>query len=194
MQEILGSKVRHIIPPIESNSLRSMPGLVRSADALKWNYVNNRQYIDDWKCTIILFENPPYGNDFLEHQRTEQEKIVAVEKEMTLWFLKRRRKLKAQLWMIWECLHLVELSEYYLRQDWTAVLFILREILEAQHHRWIKNLWRAWLQSPSIFIQILRPVSWLHCGAEKDCTMFSVENFDIDDDGTLSEEILLHCT
>ena len=82
MQEILGSKVRHIIPPIESNNTFNA-GLVRGADALSEEYVNNpiiKQYIDDPKCTIILFENPPYAETTsLEHQRT------GAGKKSSLW-------------------------------------------------------------------------------------------------------------
>ncbi|MGO5335650.1 hypothetical protein ACTQZS_02435 [Bilifractor sp. LCP19S3_H10] len=73
MQEILGSKVRHIIPPIEANDTFSA-GLVRGADALSEEYVNNpiiKQYINDPNCTIILFENPPYAETTsMEHQKT----------------------------------------------------------------------------------------------------------------------------
>ena len=72
MQEILGSKVRHIIPPIEADDTFNA-GLVRGADALSEEYVNNpiiKQYIDDPNCTIILFENPPYAETTsMEHQR-----------------------------------------------------------------------------------------------------------------------------
>lgn len=72
MQEILGSKVRHIIPPIEADDTFNA-GLVRGADALSKEYINNpiiKQYIDDPNCTIILFENPPYAETTsMEHQR-----------------------------------------------------------------------------------------------------------------------------
>ncbi|HJF17760.1 MAG TPA: hypothetical protein K8U78_01090 [Aeriscardovia aeriphila] len=72
MQELLGSKVRHIIPPIEADDTFNA-GLVRGADALSEEYVNNpviKQYIDDPNCTIILFENPPYAETTsMEHQR-----------------------------------------------------------------------------------------------------------------------------
>ena len=63
MQEILGSKVRHIIPPVEAADTFNA-GLVRGADALSKEYIDNpviRQYIDNPDCTIILFENPPYA-------------------------------------------------------------------------------------------------------------------------------------
>lgn len=63
MQEILGSKVRHIIPPMEAEDT-FQAGLVKGADALSKEYIENhiiKQYLDNPKCTIILFENPPYA-------------------------------------------------------------------------------------------------------------------------------------
>lgn len=75
--EILGDKVRYIIPPTEKEDTFNM-GLVRGADALSKEYINNpviKQYIDNPKCTVILFENPPYAETTsLEHQRTKQAK------------------------------------------------------------------------------------------------------------------------
>lgn len=73
--EVLGSKVRYIIPPTEKEDTFNM-GLVRGADALSEEYINNpviKQYIDDPDCTVILFENPPYAETTsLEHQRTKR--------------------------------------------------------------------------------------------------------------------------
>ena len=72
LQELLGAKVRHIIPPIETAETFNA-GLVTGADALSKEYVENpiiRQYIDNPKCTIILFENPPYAETTsIEHQK-----------------------------------------------------------------------------------------------------------------------------
>lgn len=62
LQELLGAKVRHIIPPIETAETFNA-GLVMGADALSKEYVENpviKQYVDNPNCTIILFENPPY--------------------------------------------------------------------------------------------------------------------------------------
>lgn len=77
MQEILGSKVRHIIPPVEAADT-FQAGLVKGADALSKEYIENpiiKQYIDDPNCTIILFENPPYAETTsAEHQRKGQGK------------------------------------------------------------------------------------------------------------------------
>ena len=73
--EVLGSKVRHIIPPTEKEDTFNM-GLVRGADALSKEYIESaviKKYIDDPKCSIIIFENPPYAETTsLEHQRTKQ--------------------------------------------------------------------------------------------------------------------------
>lgn len=61
--ERLADKVRLIIPPVELNDTY-YKGLVRGADALSQDYIENeliQKYIKDEKCTIILFENPPYA-------------------------------------------------------------------------------------------------------------------------------------
>lgn len=63
LMELLGDKVRHIVPPTEKEDTFNM-GLVRGADALSKEYIENpviKQYIDNPKCTIIMFENPPYS-------------------------------------------------------------------------------------------------------------------------------------
>lgn len=62
LQELFGDKVRHIIPPIETSETFNA-GLVKGADALSEEYINNpiiKEYVENPKCTIILFENPPY--------------------------------------------------------------------------------------------------------------------------------------
>lgn len=77
LQELLGAKVRHIIPPIETTETFNA-GLVTGADALSKEYIENpviKQYIDNPDCTIILFENPPYAETTsLEHQRKGKSK------------------------------------------------------------------------------------------------------------------------
>ena len=61
--ERFNGRVRHIIPPTEDN-VEFSAGFVINADALSEDFVNNeiiKQYIDNPKCTVILFENPPYA-------------------------------------------------------------------------------------------------------------------------------------
>lgn len=64
LQERIGDKVRDIIPPSEANVIYEN-GKVANADAMSEDFINNpiiRQYVDNPKCTIILFENPPYSD------------------------------------------------------------------------------------------------------------------------------------
>lgn len=62
LMELLGSKVRHIVPPFEEGTYSA--GKVLGADALSEEYLKNKiikKYIEDEKCTIIMLENPPYA-------------------------------------------------------------------------------------------------------------------------------------
>jgi len=62
--ERFNGRVRHIIPPTEDN-VEFSAGFVVNADALSEDFINNeiiKQYIDNPKCTVILFENPPYSD------------------------------------------------------------------------------------------------------------------------------------
>lgn len=84
LQELLGAKVRHIIPPVETAETFNA-GLVTGADALSREYIENpviKQYVDDPQCTIILFENPPYAETTsAEHQRQGQSKASSIWKQ-----------------------------------------------------------------------------------------------------------------
>ena len=65
LSERIGDKVRNIIPPTEANVVYEN-GKVSNADAMSKEFINNpliRQYVDNPKCTIILFENPPYSDE-----------------------------------------------------------------------------------------------------------------------------------
>ena len=72
LSSLFGSKVLHIIPPTEKTDTFN-GGMVRGANALSMEYVNNetiKEYIDNPKYTIILFENPPFADaTSIEHQR-----------------------------------------------------------------------------------------------------------------------------
>ena len=60
--ERLGDKVRDIIPPTEENIVYQS-GMIANADAMSEEYINNpiiQRYVSDPKCSVILFENPPY--------------------------------------------------------------------------------------------------------------------------------------
>lgn len=62
LQERISSDVREIIPPTEANVVYEN-GRVANADAMSEDFINNpiiKQYIDNPKCSVILFENPPF--------------------------------------------------------------------------------------------------------------------------------------
>lgn len=64
LSERIGDKVRNIIPPTEANIVYEN-GKVSNADAMSKDFIENpliKQYVDNDKCTIILFENPPYDD------------------------------------------------------------------------------------------------------------------------------------
>lgn len=94
LQELIGSKVRHIIPPIEAEDTFDA-GNVRGADALTQEYVENpliRRYIDDPSCTIILFENPPFAETTsMEHQKRGEGKRSSSGWKAS-WVLEQMRK------------------------------------------------------------------------------------------------------
>lgn len=63
LSERIGDKVRNIIPPTEANVVFAN-GNVSNADAMSKEFIENpliKKYVDDEKCTIILYENPPYS-------------------------------------------------------------------------------------------------------------------------------------
>lgn len=65
LQERIGCDVREIIPPTEAN-VNYENGRVENANAMSEDFINNpiiKQYIDNPKCSVILFENPPYHDE-----------------------------------------------------------------------------------------------------------------------------------
>lgn len=68
LRDRLGGLVRKIIPPIPAQKNTYPPydsetGFLSGADALSQEFVYNEdilKYVNDPKCTVILFENPPY--------------------------------------------------------------------------------------------------------------------------------------
>ncbi|QTN11382.1 hypothetical protein [Mammaliicoccus vitulinus] len=116
--ELLGDKVRHIIPPTEHENTFNM-GLVRGADALAEAFINNpviKQYLDNPKVTIILFENPPYAETTsLEHQKRKQGKKSSSWKDNFV-VNEMRKEIKGQA--------LNDLGNAFI---WSAFKFYLRQ-------------------------------------------------------------------
>ena len=82
--ERLADKVRYIIPPVEMDDTYDR-GFVKNANALSEEYVKNeliQNYLQNEKCTIILFENPPYAETTsIEHQRHKKSKNSSLWKK-----------------------------------------------------------------------------------------------------------------
>lgn len=82
--ELIGDKVRHIIPPFEEKDTFNK-GTVRGADALSKEYIEaeiTQKYINNKNCTIILFENPPYAETTsAEHQKRGKGKESSIWKK-----------------------------------------------------------------------------------------------------------------
>lgn len=121
LQERIGCDVREIIPPTEANVVYEN-GRVANADAMSEDFINNpiiKQYIDNPKCSVILFENPPYQDSTSVLSRNEKnncafaksraEKFVAAEMRRGVINRDAVRDLVNQF--IWSGFH------YYLRQS-----------------------------------------------------------------------------
>lgn len=117
--ERLGHKVRHIIPPIETPNTFNA-GMVLGADALTQEYVENqiiKQYVDDEKCTIIMFENPPYAETTsLEHQRKGKSKESSVWKQSYV-VSEMKKSVKGQALNDLGNVFIWSAFKFYLRQD-----------------------------------------------------------------------------
>lgn len=93
--ERFNGRVRHIIPPTEDN-VEFSAGFVVNADALSEDFINNeiiKQYIDNPKCTVILFENPPYAESgAIETNEARREKGASWKKSFVAQEMKNKIK------------------------------------------------------------------------------------------------------
>lgn len=189
MQEILGAKVRHIIPPIESDDTFNA-GLVRGADALSEEYVQNpviKQYVNDPNCTIILFENPPYvETTSVEHQRKGAGKKSSTWKNsFVVSEMKKEVKGTASNDLgnafIWSAF------KYYLRQPTDSyVVYSPVKYWKAQHLINRKFLSGFALNRKHFHTNIDACVAVILWGVESDnITEFNLDGYDIDMTGKL---------
>lgn len=78
LKDRYNGRVRYIIPPVSSNPTElpelNEDGFLSGANALTRDIIDNpevRKYLDNDKCTIILFENPPYSEtQSIEYQKS----------------------------------------------------------------------------------------------------------------------------
>ena len=86
LREHYGDKVREIIPPTTEDDYEPI-GKVKGSNALNWHggvHPVMQPYLDNPKCTVILFENPPYsdasGDTFQtgEARNVDKDSVVAM--------------------------------------------------------------------------------------------------------------------
>lgn len=124
LMERVGDLVRDVIPPTEAN-ICFENGVISNADAMSEEYVNNpiiRKYVENEKCTIILYENPPY-QDSTAITFTEKDGSRAKTQSTSSFVNKEYRAHSSEMneskasareisnLFIWSGFH------YYLRQD-----------------------------------------------------------------------------
>lgn len=136
LSELIGSKVKHIIPPVEAADTFNA-GLVAGADALSLEYLENpviKKYIDDPKYTIILFENPPYAEttSIEHHKRNAAAKSSTWKKSYVVSEMKKEVKGTASNDLgnafIWSAF------KYYLRQPTDSyIVYSPVKYWKAQH-------------------------------------------------------------
>lgn len=124
LKQRLGDQVRNIIPPVANFT----DGTVEGSNALSQEFVENpviKQYIDDPKCTVIVYENPPFAETTsIEHQKRHSGKSSSKKWKYSYVTTQAKQELKGARSndmsnvFIWSAFH------YYLRQPTdSAVIF-----------------------------------------------------------------------
>lgn len=121
LSERIGDKVRNIIPPTEANVIYEN-GKVSNADAMSKDFIENpliKQYVDNDKCTIILFENPPYADDSGSTTETGKSRGTSKKAYVAEEFKKNVKSSTSGLVQSKDLINLFVWSgfHYYLRQD-----------------------------------------------------------------------------
>lgn len=124
LKQRLGDQVRNIIPPVANFT----DGTVEGSNALSQEFVENpviKRYIDDPKCTVIVYENPPFAETTsIEHQKRHSGKSSSKKWKYSYVTTQAKQELKGARSndmsnvFIWSAFH------YYLRQPTdSAVIF-----------------------------------------------------------------------
>ncbi len=134
--ETFGDKVRHIIPPTEKIDTFN-GGMVRGANALSMDYVNNEtimQYVRNPQCTIILFENPPFADTTsIEHQKKNAGKKSTEWKKYDV-FKEMRKEVKGTALNDLGNVFIWSAFKYYLRQPTDSyIVYSPVKYWKAQH-------------------------------------------------------------
>lgn len=134
--ETFGDKVRHIIPPTEKIDTFN-GGMVRGANALSMDYVNNEtimQYVRNPQCTIIMFENPPFADTTsIEHQKKNAGKKSTEWKKYDV-FKEMKKEVKGTALNDLGNVFIWSAFKYYLRQPTDSyIVYSPVKYWKAQH-------------------------------------------------------------
>lgn len=124
LKQRLGDRVRNIIPPVANFT----DGTVEGSDALSQEFIENpiiKQYVDNPKCTVIIYENPPFAETTsIEHQKRHSGKSSSKKWKYNFVTMQAKQELKGARSndmsnvFIWSAFH------YYLRQSTdSAIIF-----------------------------------------------------------------------
>lgn len=124
LKERLGDQVRNVIPPVANFT----DGTVEGSDALSQEFIENpiiKQYVDNPKCTVIIYENPPFAETTsIEHQKRHSGKSSSKKWKYNFVTMQAKQELKGARSndmsnvFIWSAFH------YYLRQSTdSAIIF-----------------------------------------------------------------------
>lgn len=124
LKQRLGDQVRNIIPPVANFT----NGTVEGSDALSQEFIENpiiKQYVDNPKCTVIIYENPPFAETTsIEHQKRHSGKSSSKKWKYNFVTMQAKQELKGARSndmsnvFIWSAFH------YYLRQSTdSAIIF-----------------------------------------------------------------------
>ena len=124
LKQRLGDQVRNIIPPVANFT----DGTVEGSNALSQEFVENpiiKQYVDNPKCTVIIYENPPFAETTsIEHQKRHSGKSSSKKWKYNYVTMQSKQELKGARSndmsnvFIWSAFH------YYLRQSTdSAIIF-----------------------------------------------------------------------
>lgn len=196
LQELFGSKVRHIIPPFEEKDTFNA-GLVNGANALTKEYLDNeviKQYVDNPKCSVILFENPPYAETTgIEFQRAEKSKTSSEWKRSHV-LLEMKKEVSGSTTndlgnaFIWSAF------KYYLRQNTDSyIVFSPVKYWKAQHlisKKFINGYAFNRRHFHTNIDACIMCALWSN--EDSDITKFELEGYDIDEKTqTLKEKVIL---
>ena len=185
LQELIGSKVKAIIPPIETKETFKA-GLVNGADALSKEYIENeiiKQYIDNPKYSIILFENPPYAETTsIEHQKRKKGKEASKWKKSFV-VSKMKKEVKGTVSNELGNVFIWSGFKYYLRQPTDSYIVFSPVKYWKAHHLINKKIIDGYAFNRRHFHTTINAciMCALWSNEDADLTEFELSGFDIDE-------------